>query len=567
MSFKSAFGNYNVNEELISKTIDGTSGTLPVFGTNGKISSVLNSNDLINAESILYANLATLVSNSNLSVGKFYLISDFATKYQQPITNTIKTGSTEPLIVLAVTTNTFHRQAYSTVYQQDIIHYDFADILCEDSSTARTGKITFRHDTINNNFAYYDIRTVKFVRYPITISLFTAWVTSTPYSIGVIIRESSILYRCRASHTSGTFATDLTSKYWEQLDLANMLSWDQVITFLGGTVYAANTPTEYFTFETNVRNSYVKKNISVAYNNIVIKRGVNIQVEQNCFNGTISDEVDIVPPDLSTVNYGCNNFIINSSNNTYVDSNNTYFFIGGMAHGNTIGKTGINNYIGYMSRYNTLKSNCSNNYFNMISSYNTLGDLSTSNHITQYGKNNTLGTSNSNNIIHNSSNNTLGNNCTDNCMMWAISNRISNNCTQIKNSKNVASYGTLFNNEFNNGCSDITVDGIISSTEFDTGCNNITVSTSGSVSVGKFAVQCTNITITAACSNVAFNNTIKNKTFNSTITNSTFTVYTDTTQTFSNPITDKVISGKSPDNTLWYITFDNAGATTTGSIS
>jgi YVTN family beta-propeller protein len=41
MSFKSAFGNYNVNEELISTTVQGTSGTLPIFGTNGKISTTI----------------------------------------------------------------------------------------------------------------------------------------------------------------------------------------------------------------------------------------------------------------------------------------------------------------------------------------------------------------------------------------------------------------------------------------------------------------------------------------------------------------------------------------------
>lgn len=43
MSFKSAFGNYRVNEELISTTVQGSNGGIPIFGTSGKIASLIPS--------------------------------------------------------------------------------------------------------------------------------------------------------------------------------------------------------------------------------------------------------------------------------------------------------------------------------------------------------------------------------------------------------------------------------------------------------------------------------------------------------------------------------------------
>jgi hypothetical protein len=40
------------------------------------------------------------------------------------------------------------------------------------------------------------------------------WVTATAYTVGQQVVYSGIIYTCQVAHTSGTFATDLTSAYW-----------------------------------------------------------------------------------------------------------------------------------------------------------------------------------------------------------------------------------------------------------------------------------------------------------------------------------------------------------------
>lgn len=45
----------------------------------------------------------------------------------------------------------------------------------------------------------------------------SAWATSTAYSVSDLVTESGFTYICREAHTSGTFATDLTSGYWGNL--------------------------------------------------------------------------------------------------------------------------------------------------------------------------------------------------------------------------------------------------------------------------------------------------------------------------------------------------------------
>src|SRR5438445_50230 len=40
--FKSSYGNNYVNQELISRTVDGTNGGILVFGTSGNVSSFIS---------------------------------------------------------------------------------------------------------------------------------------------------------------------------------------------------------------------------------------------------------------------------------------------------------------------------------------------------------------------------------------------------------------------------------------------------------------------------------------------------------------------------------------------
>lgn len=51
---------------------------------------------------------------------------------------------------------------------------------------------------------------------------FTAWLTSTSYSVGDYVINDSTNYVCLVAHTSGTFATDLAADYWETTDIEDI---------------------------------------------------------------------------------------------------------------------------------------------------------------------------------------------------------------------------------------------------------------------------------------------------------------------------------------------------------
>lgn len=120
------------------------------------------------AESLSYIQLKQLALNNELVAGSFYELTDYRTKYQMNNTTEIKEGNIEPLILQAASNSAFKLNVVSTLFPKDIIQYDFEDDLCEDGSTARTGKITYREDPFKKLSTYYDWRTVQFRRWQIT---------------------------------------------------------------------------------------------------------------------------------------------------------------------------------------------------------------------------------------------------------------------------------------------------------------------------------------------------------------------------------------------------------------
>jgi hypothetical protein len=116
---------------------------------------------------VTHAQLVTLISASELIEGAFYQITDFETIWLQPITNIVYAatdtgGAIEPLVVLATSTNTLSREAWSTVFPTDKIEYDVTvDTLPGPINTK--GKIVRRQDRVGNDIPF-DFRTVKFRR-------------------------------------------------------------------------------------------------------------------------------------------------------------------------------------------------------------------------------------------------------------------------------------------------------------------------------------------------------------------------------------------------------------------
>ena len=112
-----------------------------------------------------YAQLSSMATASTLVSGLQYRIMNFRTRHLIPNTADYNTGPTEPLIVTAATSTLLHRQAISQIYPQDIIYYEITDFA---STGGDRGRIFFRHDSIKDNSAWFDWRSVKNRRYEST---------------------------------------------------------------------------------------------------------------------------------------------------------------------------------------------------------------------------------------------------------------------------------------------------------------------------------------------------------------------------------------------------------------
>ena len=103
--------------------------------------------------SLTYAQLLTLKNLSSLVIGQEYIINDFQSTTTSPI---------EPLLVTAISTNTFYHIAKSASFPKDEIYYDI--------SGGTKGGIYRRIDTIQNNDIGFDYRNIKFLRYKIDVT-------------------------------------------------------------------------------------------------------------------------------------------------------------------------------------------------------------------------------------------------------------------------------------------------------------------------------------------------------------------------------------------------------------
>lgn len=141
--------------------------SLSGLSTGGGISS--------NLYEVTYSGLTTHISNSTLSGGSYYMVTDFATIYDQPdyfIDGSSKgvgsvntyTGMTEPIIVLATSENTLSIDAYQPTYPKDKIKYDWSWSNTEINGTPTYGRISERIDEYENR-TDYDHRTINFLRY------------------------------------------------------------------------------------------------------------------------------------------------------------------------------------------------------------------------------------------------------------------------------------------------------------------------------------------------------------------------------------------------------------------
>ena len=122
---------------------------------------------------VTYNEFLDKITGGTLTVGTYYLITDFKTCYDQPdydtngnpiIIGNYKEGPVEPILVLATSPGEISKTAYQPLYPNDRIQYDWTWDMTEVTDGVAYGRITERIDEFNNR-TDYDHRNIYFKRY------------------------------------------------------------------------------------------------------------------------------------------------------------------------------------------------------------------------------------------------------------------------------------------------------------------------------------------------------------------------------------------------------------------
>lgn len=124
------------------------------------------------ATNIVFSQLETLISTSQLIAGSWYKITDFQTAHYIQFSDSIgdeeiHTGAIEPMLVQAVSSSELATEIWSTVYPTDKITWKpiFNDRDYDAVLGQSTGVITSRYDTLLKLYRDYDWRNVIFRRW------------------------------------------------------------------------------------------------------------------------------------------------------------------------------------------------------------------------------------------------------------------------------------------------------------------------------------------------------------------------------------------------------------------
>ena len=425
--------------------------------------------------SITYSALMTAIAGSALTAGQLYLITDYATVHY--ITDSsatqynINTGSNEPLIVLATSTNTLDKQAYSPLYPLDIIYYDPnpSNWLTDNSFSSGgvivpgfLGVIYFRNDTQQDVSMGYDFRNVLFRRWTTNVNAWTSSPTylDTPNSYyfnttfspvipGSIsgtdqygntlietnngdgtanITESSGSYGVIGifTYSNGSYADNSSgADYIATFDYSYVYGKGAIVSYTDNYIYVsvtsnnASTPGSSNSWIQIINlNDFTYWNTNpTSTNNIPSGSSYSdfltfVENGSGTYNSCVSSTNIEMMKDNTTNNIATQSIL---GNNIFLLSNSSQIQI----YGNTIGAYFFDNTISPFFRYNTIAndfgSNITGSQFNsnvIRDSFfaNTTGNYFSSNAIGDYCQYNTVGNSFSNNSIEdNFQVNTIGN--------------------------------------------------------------------------------------------------------------------------------------------------------------
>ena len=352
-----------------------------------------------------YSELTTLIDSSSLVPGQYYRITDYATAHNIIGTNQseINVGTVEPLVVLATSTSTLHHQAYSTLYPQDIIHYDITGGNTNDTSffvggtpiTGLKGIVYYRKDTVKNVSTYFDFRNVINRRWAINPN---TWSAGSYNQYDVVTDGTNVYVSLKNGNTDILSVTASWQNIWSMSK--SYISTSLLYFYIGNLEIPVNNSDyqDYLTF-VDYTTAYNFELDSCNVENIGTILGNNVfgfdatPGNGNTYNNTIGQDFQ-----SNTIGY---NFKSNTIGR-YFQSNT----IGDYFQSNTIGYNFQYNTIGYNFQYNTIGDNFESN---------TIGDNFRSNTIGQDFESNTIGDNFDNNTIeYNFQYNTIGDNFDNN---------------------------------------------------------------------------------------------------------------------------------------------------------
>lgn len=264
----------NVIVDDVEHTFEGNQIITGDLTVNGKI---INTEVLPN---ITYAELLILISTSGLTEFSYYILTDFATTYwmydgrgNECNGGVPFVGSVEPLILFATSNNKIDEEVYSLLYHDDEILYDWDySLFIEDDSFLNIpnfkGVIIHRKESLYNNSAGWDIRTVKFRRWEATAP---EWLTGVTYNLNDIVLHDAKIWKSMRPNINREPSSPSSGSDWVMMiNMTNNIHWNTNstgITF--GDVYIPSGPS-YYDFSTMTLDHGLSYNNTINRSSAVI---------------------------------------------------------------------------------------------------------------------------------------------------------------------------------------------------------------------------------------------------------------------------------------------------------
>jgi hypothetical protein len=266
------------------------------------------------------------INNSTLVSGRWYLLSDFQTVYDQPDYNAMGipkatvstlTGPVEPLLVLAISDSEIATQVYSAMYPDDTIFYDHTFTETEIMHAPAKGRITKRIDNDNNQTGY-DHRHVVFKRYE----------TAPGSGIFTVINDNGGSYNA-AIPTFGADCENMTLS-----DVHTDFGFDDPVFIMPNSVFGTNCEavvTMGDFYNNTIGDSFVSNNIGNGFG-----QGIGNTIGDSFFSNTIGNgfvdnsvgiefQKNVIGAEMqgNTILYGFQN---NNIGNSFANNNIAEYF-------------------------------------------------------------------------------------------------------------------------------------------------------------------------------------------------------------------------------------------------